>query len=306
MRSGRSSSSSSKVSSRVSRTVLTALVIGVTSGEGSGRPARTASSTARRVVTKSGAATLEPAGPDIVSCGSARAIAARSRGDLGAWLTTVHEPQGIDAVLEHVTQHLGEAVQPARGGRADDDGRAGPREHRRARSRCGPRPRTSRTRGGRRCRVDVSDHDRVGREQRVEGCVEGSWPERRPAPAPAHPEEQVVAAFLDVEHHRVDGRRAERPAAMRFDQLGEARDDVGRVVEHALVGVEREIGEQHGSRTTSGREALRDRGRDRGRARSPRTGHGDEVTGPRPNRGWRWALLRRRRGGSPSSCRRAR
>ncbi len=70
---------------------------------------------------------------------------------------------------------------------------------------------------------------------------------------------------------------------MRFDELGKPGDDVGRVVEHALVCVEREVGEQDGSRTMSGRESLCDRGRDRGRARSPRTGHRDEVTGPRPN-----------------------
>ena len=56
---------------------------------------------------------------------------------------------------------------------------------------------------------------------------------------------------------------------MRFDELRKARDDVGRVVEHALVGVEREVGEQDSCRTMRGCESLCDRGRDRGRARSP-------------------------------------
>ena len=75
-----------------------------------------------------------------------------------------HEPQWIDAVLEDVAQHLGEAVQPARSGRANDDGRAGPREH-------GARDRIAvldlegtalvvAVDVG----IDVPDHDRVGRQ----------------------------------------------------------------------------------------------------------------------------------------------
>ena len=76
-----------------------------------------------------------------------------------------HEPQWIDAVLEDVAQHLGEAVQPARGGRADDDGRAGPRSTVREIALWSSTSKAAAFVVTVDVGIDVPDHDRVGREQ---------------------------------------------------------------------------------------------------------------------------------------------
>ena len=84
-------------------------------------------------------------------------------------------------MLEDVAHHLGKAVQPANSRRPNDHGGGGSREH-------GARdPIALLDLEGTALVVavdigiDVADHDRIRGEQGVEGCVEGPWPQRRPA-----------------------------------------------------------------------------------------------------------------------------
>jgi len=94
--------------------------------------------------------------------------------------------------------------------------------------------------------VGVADHDPVRGAQRLEGGAERPRPERRPEPGPAQAEQEVVAALVHVEGEGADLLGREAAAAVLLHQLLDAGHHVARVMEHRLVGVQRQVGEEDG------------------------------------------------------------
>jgi hypothetical protein len=93
--------------------------------------------------------------------------------------------------------------------------------------------------------VHVGDDDVVGEAETSQGRIRRTRPQRRPVAVAAQAEQQVVATCGHVEDEAGQslGRRAGQPVGL--DELGQAGHDVGRVVQHRLFRMQREVGEQH-------------------------------------------------------------
>ena len=92
--------------------------------------------------------------------------------------------------------------------------------------------------------VGVAHQQRPCASDAVEGGLDRSRSQRNPAPGPPQTEEKVVAPLLDGEHERAQIVRGWRGGAVGLHQLLHAGHDVARVVQHGLVGMKREVGEQ--------------------------------------------------------------
>ena len=131
-------------------------------------------------------------------------------------------------------------------------------------------------------RIGVAHHHSVRASQRVERRLERPRTDCGPEARPTQPQQQLVPALGDLEReraHLVDRRSA---GAVRFNQLLHAGDDVASVVQHRLLAVEAEIGEQHQAGVAHVvAEGLRQRDGCRRGSRSPRAGDRDHEATPR-------------------------
>ena len=93
--------------------------------------------------------------------------------------------------------------------------------------------------------IGVAHHHAVRASQRVERRLERARADRGPEPRPPQPQQQLVPALGDVERERAHLVDCGRARTVRFDQLLHTGDDVASVVEHRLLAVEAEVGEQH-------------------------------------------------------------
>ena len=129
--------------------------------------------------------------------------------------------------------------------------------------------------------IDVGHHQPVAAEQAVDAGLHGAGTQHRPVAVAAQAEQQVVAAITRVEDvgpNLIDRGQIE---PVGLDQLLEAGHDVAGVMEHALVGVQGEVGQHDQTVMARGRAQTLGQGHGQGRgARAARARDGHQAPSP--------------------------